>query len=102
MEITQNSIDNILRCLEEIKSEVQFLSVKPKETHPAEDHSRDCIPYTLATANPCDTLTRQHAEFIENEKKVNPRQEILDVEDIKRYCSPLIPGCPNDVKKENP
>jgi hypothetical protein len=99
MEITQNSIDNILRCLEEIKSEVQFLSVKPKDepivlgtVYVASD---DPI-HTIASVNgipinPCDTLTRQHVELVENEKVYRDT-----------YKPTMIPGCPNDVKKENP
>jgi hypothetical protein len=63
---------------------------------------KDSIPCIPVFVNPCDTLTRQHVEFIENEKKSNPRHEIQDVEDIKRYSPPLIPGCPNEVKKRNP
>jgi hypothetical protein len=91
-----------------LKKESLTIEVKQEEESAPEvplgtRRTIDGVPCVyVQVVNPCDTLTRQHAELVENEKKENPRHEILDVEDIKRYCPPLIPGCPNDVKKENP
>jgi hypothetical protein len=93
MEKSQNSVDNIIRCLDEIKSEVQFLSVKPKDEPEVPLGTRKTIDgdpcVYVHVANPCDALTRQHLAEIENEKLFTGK-----------YEPTMIPGCPADKKRK--